>query len=396
MGELEKYQRATPNEIDSLLLKTGKIKQQPDLFPEIYDSAGNEISIERLSRNNELTGAGVEYITSVCEYVYTHHLNKIKRKNNVLYDTLPTLEWGAFLEIASGGMSGQAERIERTVMQYQAKPKTTLMIDADGNLHARWPFILDFLWEGQGKLDKKNAARFARLSKSKRGKKTDAYTGLITPRLPIQKVTIMAAKPLFEIFFKKNPSTYSFPTGLYAKMYDIANSNKKNLLKNNAEIISRDDIFKFVQAKDSNLFISAYANFIRYITRHNNLTGTQMKDKEYSGTIKLDKYDFLREVYPSLIHNGNKGKSIDSLKFIAFMLSAQSVVHSISGFLIYPVWVGIEGQKIVFNLFTDQRRALDNNDYLRQNPPKIHWKNMPLKCPPAEFVREKRPSPKYS
>ena len=82
MGELEKYQRATPNELDSILLRVGMLKKQPELFQDVFDDMGNIIPLDTLSRANELTGAGPEYITSVVEYLYTHHLPNISKKRN--------------------------------------------------------------------------------------------------------------------------------------------------------------------------------------------------------------------------------------------------------------------------------------------------------------------------
>ena len=356
--ELKKYQRATANELDSILLRVGMVKNQPSLFPEIYDNEGNIISADQLSKANELTGAGIEYITSVCEYAYTHFLTAIikKRSTNPLYDTLPEIDWDAFLKIASGGISGQMERIQRTVMQYQAKPKTVLMIDNTGNLHSRWPFVLDFEWEGIGKLDSKTAAQFARLNKSKTAQKIDEETGEIIPRLPIRRVTIMAAKPLFEAFFKKDPSTYSFPTGMYAKMYYLANDTKRQLSKD----IPGMSVVKYSQFEmiDNDTYVSAYTRFARYIMRHNNLTAAQLKNKEHHSIISFSLDDFIRSVYPSLVHiNGRGEKHLDLKNYLTFMRNAQFAYLSLDNFLIYPVLKYREKDKLIFDLYTDQDTA---------------------------------------
>ena len=356
--ELQKYQRATANELDSILLRIGMVKSQPTLFPEIYDNEGNIISADQLSKANELTGAGIEYITSVCEYAYTNFLTAIrkKRNSNPLYDTLPAMDWDAFLEIASGGMPGQMERIQRTIMQYQAKPKTVLMIDSTGNLHSRWPFVLDFEWEGTGKLDGKKAAQFARLNSVKKAPKIDPDTSEIIPRLPIKKITIMAAKPLFEAFFKKDPSTYSFPTGMYAKMFYLANNTKKQLSKD----IPGMSPFKYqaFELIDNDIYVSAYTRFARYIMRHNNLTSTQMKNKNHCSTISFPLDNFIKSVYPSLIHIDGKGKKyIDVKNYLIFMRNAQFAYLSLTDFLIYPVLNRRENDRLIFDIFTDQNKA---------------------------------------
>jgi hypothetical protein len=355
---LEKYQRATPNELDSILLRIGMLKKQPELFQDVFDDRGNIIPLDTLTRANELAGAGPEYITSVAEYLYTHYLPSIskKRKNNRFYDELPTMEWSAFLEIASGGITGQKERIEIAVMHYHAKPKPVLMIDSDGHLHSRQPFILDFDWGKIEKLDAKNALQLARLNKRKAGK-TDG-----SPRMPIQKVTIMAAKPLFEAFFKKSPSTYSFPTGMYAKMYSIANNEKRKLV--NINISRPANINNLIQRLDSDIYTSAYARYARFIMRHNNLTKKDFKNKKYCGLIEISIFDFCSSIYPSLIHiNGRGETNIDRENFAKFLLNATLIYLSIPDFLIYPVLSTNDYKNLIFELYTDQQAAIEAERY---------------------------------
>jgi hypothetical protein len=352
---MKKWQRATKSEIDSILLHVGQVREQPELFQDIYDSDGNVVPVEDLSKANELTGAGVEYLTSVAEYVYTHHKKDIDRSNSK-YDELPYLEWDAFLEIASGGITGQVNRIERTVMQYIAKPKMVFMIDMDGHLHTRWPFILDFNWGGPGKLSVKQAAKLARLNVTK-GNKAEKTNGL--PRLPIQGVTIMTAKPLFETFFKRDASTYSFPTGMYAKMFNAANTIKRQFAKTNETALIKQG----TDLLDTDPHVSAYARYARYIMRHNNLTATQMKDKKFSCVIKKPAIEFLKSVYPSLIStNGRKEQHIERVKFGYFMANAQIIYQTINNFKIYPVLEGLEekdrGTYVIWTLYTDQENAM--------------------------------------
>jgi hypothetical protein len=357
---LEKYQKATPNELDSILLRVGMVKRQLELFQEIYDDHGNVIPVNSLTRANELTGAGPEYITSVVEYIYTHYLPAIRKKrgDNPFYDTLPSLEWGAFLDIASGGIAGQRERIEIAVMHYHAKPKPVLMIDSDGHLHSRQPFILDFDWGKPEELDKKAAGRLARLNK-REAEKPDGSS-----RMPIQKITIMAAKPLFEAFFKNSPSTYSFPTGMYAKMWYIANRQKRALVNDGTNrAVAINDL---IQRLDTDIYVSAYARYARFIMRHNNLTKANIKNKKYTGFITIPIFEFCQSVYPSLIHiDGNGYVSIDKKNFSRFMLNATMIYLSIAGFLIYPVCRRISDWKepLYFELYTDQNEAIKAEIY---------------------------------
>jgi hypothetical protein len=357
---LEKYQRATPNELDSILLRVGMVKRQLELFQDVYDDHGNIIPVNSLTRANELTGAGPEYITSIVEYIYTHFLEVIrkKRNDNPFYDTLPSLEWNAALEIASGGIPGQRERIEIAIMHYHAKPKPVLMIDSDGHLHSRQPFILDFDWGKPEELDKKAAARLARLNK-REAEKPDG-----SARMPIQKITIMAAKPLFEAFFKKSPSTYSFPTGMYAKMWHIANKQKRALVNDGTD--RAVVINNLIQRLDTDIYVSAYARYARFIMRHNNLTKDDIKNKKYKGFITIPIFVFCQSVYPSLIHTNGRGElSIDKENFSSFMLNASMSYLSIADFLIYPVFTRVSDWKepLCFELYTDQNEAIKAETY---------------------------------
>jgi len=353
---MKKYQRSTPQELDSILLRINMVKEQPELFTNLYDSNGNDIPIEALSKANELTGAGVEYLTSVADYIYTHYKKNINR-DGTKYDELPYLEWDAFLEYASGGIAGQIERIERTVMQYVAKPKQVFMIDTDGHLHTRQPFVLDFDWGGPGKLDAKQAARLARLNKTN-GNKAEKTNGL--PRMPIRGITILAAKPLFEAFFKKDPSTYSFPVGMYAKIFYHSNTLKKQFLKIPKNTLAEHG----TQLLDTDPHISAYVRYIRYIMRHNNLTAAQMKDKKYHRLIRYPVLEFLKSVYPSLIDiNGRKERHPKISQFSCFLTNAQIICLEIEDFKLYPVLEGIEeghdDPKVVFSLYTNRDNALE-------------------------------------
>lgn len=374
--ELKNYQRATANELDSILLRIGIVKNQPSLFPKIYDEMGNVITADQLTKANEITGAGIEYITSVCEYVYTNFLPQVKKKRDEksLYDTLPAFDWEAFLDIASGGIAGQRERIQRTVMQYQAKPKTVLMIDTDGNLHSRWPFVLDYEWEDTRKLDIKTASRFERLNQAKGGK-IDSETGTTIQRLPIRRVTVMAAKPLFEAFFKKSPSTYSFPSGMYAKMYHHAKVLRKELERNNETVL----IGYETDLLDTNTSVSAYARYARYMMRHNNLTGAEMKNKNYRCTIRHPALKFLKSVHPTLIKiNGRNEQHIEKAKLYKFLSDVQQVYLRIEGFKFFPVFEGFEDKNgkamIVFSLYTSRYNAIERYEATKKINNKGKWR----------------------
>jgi hypothetical protein len=353
---MEKYQHATKNELDSILLRNNMINLQPDLFNNIYDSDGNIITSDQITKANEITGAGLEYLISYVEYACTHYKNKIKKNASTLYYEAPKVEWAAFLEIVTGGIQRQKERVERTVMQYHAKPKPVLMISNDGHLHSRQPFVLDFDWGNPDKLDAKAAARLARLNKTSHEKK-DKDTETSLPRLPIDKVTIMFAKPLFEDFFRKNAGNYSFPTGMYAKFFNYANTIKRNSVK--SANIHKENISIGVHLFDNDLYISAYARFARYIIRHNNLTASQLKDKNHYSVIRIPSIEFITSVYPSLISTNGRGeRHIDKIKATYFLANAQLLYQNIDDFQFYPVIQGNENGKIIIGIYTDRDRAI--------------------------------------
>ena len=80
---MKKYQRATKNELESFLLRNNQVKTQPELFNNIYDTDGKIVA--NVSRKNELTGAGVEYVASYVEYICTHFKTSVIKTNSKIY-----------------------------------------------------------------------------------------------------------------------------------------------------------------------------------------------------------------------------------------------------------------------------------------------------------------------
>jgi hypothetical protein len=363
---LEKWQRATKNELDSILFRSGKIKRHPDLFTEIYDVDGNIVEPAKITRQNELSGAGIEYLISICEYFFTHHKKAIQT-NHAHYFTLPPADWNAILDIATGGISGQRERAERAILQWHAKPKPVLITAADGHLYSMIPFVLVFDWGRPEELNAAMAARLARLNKDK-GKK--AYTD---ERLPIKSVTIMGAKPLFEDYFRKGAGTYSFPVGMYAKMFDVANKEKKGIAKQKNTLLAdvkkiapdanESEIkqnIKNLEELDTETHISAYVRFARYLMRHHNFTPDQLKDKKKVHTTSLSFFlvSFLAEVYPSALSKNGRGEiHVDPKIFNKFWDNAMWIYHKIAGFKIYPVFKEYRDGKVFLDLYTDAKEA---------------------------------------
>lgn len=326
---MKKWQRATGNELDTFLLRNNKVKAQPER--EIRDETGVLIPADTIKRSNELTGAGIEYLTSYVEYMCTHFKNLIETEGSRLYYETTLVEWSAFLDIITGGISGQRERAEIAVMHLHAKPKPVIMIAGDGNLRSMQPFVITFDWGRPEELDAKAAARLVRLNK-----KDDKRE-----RLPIKTISVMFAKPLFEDFFRKGAGTYSFPTGIYAKLFKAAQEMNRQEIEH-----------------DLDAHISAYARFARYVIRHNNLTQKQTKDKTYYGQITIETLSFLNDVYPhGLEINGRGEKHIHKNRFKDFITIAASLYRAVEGFIVYPVIERIDADTFRLGIYTNRTRA---------------------------------------
>jgi hypothetical protein len=343
---MRKYQHATKNEIETLLLRNNKIKTQPELFSDIYDIDGNIVETKNITRQNELAGAGIEYVTSYVEYVCTHFKDSVDDKSRFYYEA-PPIEWAAFLDIVTGGITGQRERAEIAIMHLHAKPKPVLVQSSSGHLLSMQPFIITFDWGRPEELDAKAVAQIARLNKNKDNKK----------RLPIDSISILFSKPLFEDFFRKGAGSYSFPVGMYAKFFSEANDLKKSLAENQTGYGITDEILEV----DQDTYISAYTRFARYIMLHNNLTGKELKNKMHYSTIHFDLYktlDFLNQVYPSAISTNGRGeRRVDMPKFTKFLANSIALYRIIPNFQLYPVLEHIDRKGFRLGIYTTMKAA---------------------------------------
>jgi hypothetical protein len=165
---MKKYQHATKNELDTFLIRSNRVKTQPYLFNDICDMDGNIVESKIITRQNELTGAGIEYLTSFVEYICTHYKTMVKDRSRLYYEA-PPIEWPAFLTIITGDIQGQRERAERAVLQLHAKPKPVLIQTPDGHYLSMQPFVISFDWKRPEELDEKAAARLAGLNKKEDG-----------------------------------------------------------------------------------------------------------------------------------------------------------------------------------------------------------------------------------
>lgn len=341
---MRKYQRATKNELETFLLRNNKIKTQPELFSDVYDIAGNIVEAKNITRYNELTGSGIEYITSYVEYICTHFKNSVEDKGRFYYEA-PPIEWAAFLDIVTGGIAGQRERAEIAIMHLHAKPKPVLVQSPNGHILSMQPFVITFDWGRPDELDAKAAARLARLNKDDK------------KRLPIDTISILFSKPLFEDFFRKGAVSYSFPVGMYAKFFKESNDLKRSLVKHKKEYGITDEEIDV----DQNTYVSAYARFARYIMRHNNLTGKDLKNKKHYSHLNFDlkkTLDFLNQVYPSAISTNGRGeRRIDQSKFIKFLANSIALYRTIPNFLLYPTLEHIDSKGFRLGIYTSMDAA---------------------------------------
>jgi len=370
---MKKYQRATKNELETFMLRNNHVNMQPELFNDIYDADGNIIKPGNYSRKNEMTGAGIEYVTSYIEYLCTHLKTMVLETNSKNYYESTPVEWAAFLDIVTGGISNQRDRAANEILRLHANQKPVLIKQRDGHVVSMQPFILIFDWGKPETLDARAAANLARMQKGAeelaRKREIEAARKENRPpnidnikypdMLPIETITVQFSKPLFDDFFRKGAGSYSFPTGLYAKMFQKANELKESLAKHRKEygLATDDDILDL----DQEAFISAYTRFARYITLHNNLTSKDIKNKEHYSTLVFDFYktlDFLTSVYPSAVStNGRKERRVDMPKFTKFLSSAIALYRVISNFLFYPTLEHIDRHGFRLGIYTSMEAA---------------------------------------
>ena len=369
---MKKYQRATKNELETFLLRNNQVKIQPELFNDIYDTDGNNIN-HSFSRKNELTGAGIEYVTSYVEYICTHFKTTVTKTSSQIYYEAPPIEWKAFLDIVTGDLTDQRDRAAMAILKLHANPKPVLIRRNDGHIVSMQPFVLTFDWGKPETLSARAAANLARMQEgaeelarkreSESAKKENRPFNIDNIKfpylLPIETITVQFSKPLFDDFFRKKAGSYSFPTGMYAKMFKEANDLKESIFKHREDYgLAADDELSDV---DKEVYISAYTRFTRYIMLHNNLTKADLKNKgHYSPLIfDLDKtLDFLSSVYPSAIStNGRRERRVDMPKFTKFLASAIALYRSIPDFLLYPVLEHIDRRGFRLGIYTTMEAA---------------------------------------
>jgi hypothetical protein len=367
---MKKYQRATKNELESFLLRNNQVKIQPELFNNIYDTDGKIVT--NVSRKNELTGAGVEYVTSYVEYICTHFKTSVVKTNSKIYYEAPPIEWDAFLDIVTGGIPGQRDRAVMAILKLHANPKPVLIRRNDGHIVSMQPFVLTFDWGKPETLGVRAADKLAQMQKGAEelARKREFETAKKENRpfnvdnikfpdlLPIETITVQFSKPLFYDFFRKGAGNYSFPTGMYARMYHEASGIKKLL-------ISRREKGEYIADEymdiDQETYISAYTRFTRYIMLHNNLTKADLKNKKHYSPLIFDlekTLDFLSSVYPSAIStNGRRERHVDMPKFTKFLSSAIALYRCIPNFLLYPVLEHIDRMGFRLGIYTTMEAA---------------------------------------
>jgi len=369
---MKEYQRATGNELDTFLIRNSKLKTQPELLDKAQDVDGNPVNPKGITRANEMSGAGIEYVTSLVEYVCTHHRGLIKETDSAIYYETVPIEWTAALDIMSNCLPGHRARAAKEILRLHAHPKPVLIKRKDGHMVSMQPFVMSFDWGLPETLDARAAANLARMQKGaeelakkrelavakKEGRPVDVDSLEFPDLLPIEKITIQFSKPLFEDLMRNGGNTYTVPAGMYAQAFEAANYTKKLLIKDT--IKNRETAFYLLAEKlDTEVFISAYTRYMRYLIKHNNLTTSEMKNKRTAKRIRLPVCDLIQSVYPSLYHiRGGGGKSLDRTNAAHFMNNAQAIYLSIPGFLIYSVLEGLDGDRFVYCQYTDRERAV--------------------------------------
>jgi hypothetical protein len=383
---MKKYQRATKNELESFLIRNNQIKIQPELFDDIYSMDGKVITPDSISRKNELTGAGIEYVTSYIEYVCTHYKSSISRANNNYYEA-PAIQWAAFLDIITGGISGQRDRAAREILKLHASPKPVLIRRNNNHMVSMQPFVIIFDWRNRETIGARAAAKLDKMQEGvnklaikrefvrakRENRKIDINNVIYPELLPIETITIQFSKPLFEDFFRSGAGSYSFPVGMYAKIFKMATDMKSSLkaMKEDGHYITDEEM-----NIDHEAHISAYTRFTRYIMLHNNLTKKELKDKDHYSPLSFDikkTLDFLSSVYPSAIYmNGRRERHVDMPKFTQFMSSAIALYRATPNFLLYPVLEHIDRKGFRLGIYTTMEAAnkADTDKSLKMSPKK--------------------------
>ena len=319
-----------------------------------------------------MTGAGIEYTTSLIEYVCTHHKDFIKNSNSALYYETGPIEWAFALDIMTGGLTEQRDRAAKELLRLHAKPRPVLIKRRDGHVISMQPFVLIFDWGRPETLDARAAANLARLQKGAEelAKKREVEAAKKENRpidieniehpdlLPIEKISIQFSKPMFEDLFINSGNTYSFPMGMYAKMFHYARFQQKifNLLKKKDTERIANVITRFSDINDPQ--ISAFVRFARYIVRHNNLTASQVKNKNHYSIMNIPLMDMVSEVYPSAINKNGRGeRRVEMLKIKKFLDMVLVIYYSIDNFLFYPVIVKLTQDTLTIGIYTDVKKA---------------------------------------
>ena len=310
---MKEYQRAAGNELDSFLTRSGSLQTQPELLEKAHDADGNRINPKGITRANEMSGAGIEYATSLVEYVCTHHRELIKKTGSALYYETVPIEWAAALDIVSNRIPGHRERAAKEILRLHAKPRPVLIKRKDGHMVSMQPFIMSFDWGRPETLDARAAANLARMQKGvlELAKKREIIAaekenrpididGIEYPDLlPIEKITVQFSIPLFEDLMTNGGSTYTVPAGMYAQAFESANYAKRLLIKDTMKN-KENGFYHLTEKLDTEVFISAYTRYMRYLIRHNNLTAAEMKNKRTEKRIWLPVLEFIQSVYPSV------------------------------------------------------------------------------------------------
>jgi hypothetical protein len=314
------YIHETQNEVTTLQLRNNRLLEHPEQFTGIVDIKGNPVPVSQIKRSNEMTGAGIEYLTCFVDTICTH-FNEYIDATDQYYYTSPEIPWDDALKIMTGGVKNQNMRAETAIMHYMKHPKQILCLCVDGCYRSAQPFVVIFNWGTKKELEKKVIAKFSNLKN----------TGTKAELMPIKTVSIQFYKPLFQAFFNQKACIYSFPTGMYAKIYEQAEKLRLN-----------DD--------DMDTRTTAFARFARHIIQHQNLTGHEKPDANgLIGRITIETIELIRDADPSLVKkNGHGTPVINWLNFTAFLTAAQCTFWNIPNFICYPVFdYGTERQDFI-------------------------------------------------